>query len=131
METSYPLVVINSVNFTNLITVPNYTMVRKDVTKSWTDGNENEHEYIIRSRISGRFTAKPLTPEDYHLFNSTIEANKVTSGDKSGAILASLYINNLNTVVSGYFRFDYDPANVLPLMGSKDYEGFEVTVKEV
>lgn len=131
MNTSYPLLVINNVDLTSMITVPNYVMNQTDVAETWTDGNKKEHEYIIRTRTDGRFTIKPKTPEEFHLFNSTIQANKVASGDNSGAVLASVYVNNLDTVQSKYFRFSYDPSNILPLIGVKNYDGFEVTAKEV
>lgn len=125
------LIVIGGVDFTSNITVPDYTMNRVDVTDTWTDGNRRDHEYIVRQQISGEFTYKPKTVEDYHLFCKTVKDNKIASGENSGAVLASLYINNENTVVSAYVRLKFEPSDTLPFIGVKNYEGFKVTVKEV
>lgn len=126
------LLVINGIDFTNQITVPSYQINRKDVGDTWTDGNKQEHFYVIREQIEGTFTYRPESVEMYHLFCSTIRENKIKTGKNAGAVLASLYINNENTVANTYVRFTFEPANNLPFIdGGMDYEGFEVTVKEV
>lgn len=125
------LVVINGIDFTGIIPVPHYKMNRTDVVDTWTDGNKNEHEYIVRQQISGTFTIKPLSIGDFHLFCSTIKANKIASGKNSGAVLASLYVNNEDTVADVYVRMKFEPENILPLLETSSYEGFEVSVTEV
>lgn len=126
------LFVINGVDFTNHITVPNYRMNRKDVGDTWTDGNKTEHVYIVRQQIEGAFTFRADSVETYKLFCKTVNENKITTGKYSGAVLASMYLNNEDAFVSAYVRLSFDPKNELPYIdANKKRDGFEVTVKEV
>ena len=122
---------INNTDFTPFITVPSYKVNELDISEDWTDGNKRKHTYIVRTQIKGSFTLKFQTPEQFNEFFSIIETNKIRSGEYSGACLTSLFVTNRNTVRSVYIRINADPANTLPLMNSKNYDGFEVQIEEV
>lgn len=126
------LFAINGIDFTTQITVPNYRVNRKDVCDTWVDGNKYEHSYIVRQQIEGAFTFRPESVEMYHLFCQTINENKIKTGRYSGAVLASVYINNENTTANAYVRLTFDPKDELPFIdANRKVDGFEVTLKEV
>lgn len=125
------LLVINGVDFTGMITVPNYKVNRVDVAETWLDGNKHEHKDFIRTQITGQFTIRPLTVSDFKLFCSTVNTNKILTGPNARSVLASIYVTNEDTVVSAYVRLDFEPENIMPLIDRSDYSGFEVTVTEV
>ena len=50
---------------------------------------------------------------------------------KSGLIQITVYVNNLNTIKTISADIEMDPANTIPYMnGGKEYDGFDVTIKE-
>ena len=70
-------------------------------------------------------------PEEFDKFCQIVEANKVTSGEYSGSVLASLYLVRQNAVETAYVYIDFDPADTKPFMGVKTTEGFDVSIEEV
>lgn len=125
------LFTINSTDFTPFITVPSYKVNEFDISDDWEDGNKRKHKYIVRTQVKGSFTMKFQKSTDFNNFFSVIDTNKVTSGEYSGACLASVYVQNKNTVKSVYVYISADPADSLPVLGTADDEGFEVTIEEV
>ena len=117
-------------DYTQHITMPSYKVNEFDETIDWVDGNKRKHKHIVRTRIKGSFTMKFLNVEDFDEFFETLEANKIGSGDHSGAVLCTVYLNKKNITKSAYLFIDTDPANTRPYIGVKKYDGFEVKVEE-
>lgn len=122
---------IVNIDFTQFVQVPSWKVSEFDITQDWEDGNLKTHQYILRTQITGTFTLKFYKTADFHRFFETLNRNKITTGENSGAVLATVYLLNKNIVKSAYLRFSTDPQDTLPLLGSGSYEGFEVSVKEV
>ena len=118
-------------DYTQNITVPSYKVNEFDESDDWEDGNKKKHKYIVRTRIKGSFTMKFFDILTFNDFFETINSSKIQTGDNSGAVLITAYIQNKNITKSFYAFIDADPADTLPLMGSADYEGFEVQIEEV
>ena len=124
------LVTIDGTDFTQFIEVPSYRVNEVDVFDEWVDGNRVTHRHIVRTQGKGSFVFKFTNATDFNNFFAVIENNKIRIGDYSGAVIASLYMVNKNTVKSGYFFFEADPQDTLPILGQTGWEGFEVTVTE-
>lgn len=125
------LFTIDGTDFTQFITAPSYKVSRQDVYDEWEDGNRKKHKYIVRSQIKGTFTMKFNDPAEFDKFCKAVEEHKVTSGEYSGSVLASFYLVKQNIVSTSYVFIDFDPADTKPFMGTKDFEGFDVTIEEV
>ena len=125
------LFIVNENDFTQFIEVPSYKVNENDISDDWEDGNRRKHKYIIRSQIKGTFTLKFTNIEDYDNFFSVINENKIATGEYSGAVLASVYVNNKNEVKSAYVVVTADPADTKPLFASPSYDGFEVSIEEL
>lgn len=124
------LFVVNETDFTQFIEVPSYRVNEEDISDDWEDGNRVTHKNIVRTKIKGSFTLKFTNIEDFDNFFAVINANKVATGMHSGAVLASVYINDKDVVKSAYIFVKADPANTKPLFASPSYDGFEVTIEE-
>lgn len=120
-----------NIDYTSNITVPSYKVNEVDISDDWEDGNRKKHKNIVRTQVKGNFTMKFFDISSFNTFFETLNANKIATGDNSGAVLITAYIQNKNITKSFYAFIDADPADTLPLMGSADYEGFEVQIEEV
>ena len=120
-----------NIDYTRNITVPSYKVNEVDISDDWEDGNRKKHKNIVRTQVKGNFTMKFFDISSFNAFFETLNANKIATGDNSGAVLITAYIQNKNITKSFYAFIDADPADTLPLMGSADYEGFEVQIEEV
>lgn len=120
-----------NIDYTSNITVPSYKVNEVDISDDWEDGNKKKHKNIVRTQVKGNFTMKFFDILSFNAFFETLNANKVATGDNSGAVLITAYIQNKNITKSFYAFIDADPADTLPLMGSANYEGFEVQIEEV
>lgn len=119
-----------NVDFTNNITVPSYKVNDFDIAEEWEDGNKKKHKEIVRSQVKGSFTLKFMDAQSFNHFFEVLNANKVLTGDNSGAVLMNVFVQNKNIVKSIYAFVTADPANTLPYMGAKNYEGFNVQIEE-
>lgn len=118
---------IDTIDYTNRIVVPSYKVSDMPVSTEWTDSNWTTHRITHARKASGTFTLKFQSPEEFQNFMTIV--NSLTR--KDGTIRCSLYMNNLNGVKEDIFVYlDFDAANTMPYMGTKDYDGFDVTVKE-
>ena len=120
-----------NIDYTSNITVPSYKVNEVDISDDWEDGNRKKHKNIVRTQVKGNFTMKFFDISSFNAFFETLNANKIATGDNSGAVLITAYIQNKNITKSFYAFIDADSADTLPLMGSADYEGFEVQIEEV
>lgn len=129
--TSCQLVVFHGNNNTSLdvtsnITVPNYKVSNVRMYESWEDNNSTIHKQILCRKVKGTFTLKFFTVADYEAFNTFIENNI----RDDGSISATVYCNDMLTTKEVNLFVEYDQDNILPFIGYKDYDGFEVTVEE-
>lgn len=121
------LFMINGTDYTNYITVPSYNVTQKMESTEWTDSNGTRHHDVYKRRISGSFTMKFFTTEDYLSFQSVIQNSIQTDG----SINIVAYVNNLNEKRSfrAFVNIDNLP-NVLPYIGAASYDGFSVEIEE-
>jgi len=124
------LFTINNTDYTKFIEVPSYKVNCFDVADEWTDGDRVKHKHIVRTQIKGTFKLKFMEVSDFNEFFRTITQNKIQTGDYSGTVICSVYVNNKDEVSSGYFFIDADPKDEAPVMGGIKWEGFEVTIEE-
>ena len=117
---------INGTDFTTFITAPSYKVNSLDVYEEWTDANKITHRDVVRTRVSGGFTLKFETKQEYDSFFTIYNTNKAPGG----YITATLFINNLGTSLTKNVFLEMEPANTIPFFGAKSYDGFEVTVRE-
>lgn len=122
------LFVINGVDYTNRITMPTYKVSDMPVYTEWEDSNWTTHRNIHTWKAEGSFTLKFQTKEEFMSFMDQINELRL----KDGTVKCSVYLNNKNTTKENVYLFiDYDVQNTLPYMGGyKDYDGFDVTIKE-
>ena len=90
---------IVNVDFTQFITVPSWKVNEVDVTEDWEDGNRELHQYIVRTQVVGTFTLKFFKEADFHRFFEVLNTNKITTGKNSGAVLATVYLQNKNAMM--------------------------------
>lgn len=109
------------------ITVPSYKVNEVPVYEEWDDCNYRTHRIVKRKRIEGTFTMFFNTIDEFNEFFRYLD--KYT--EPEGWIRCYTYINNLNTVKYSRFYIDVEPANTKPFFGIKEYDGFDVTIKEV
>lgn len=117
---------IVDLDVTSNITVPNYKVSNVRQYESWEDNNSTIHKQLLCRKVKGTFTLKFFTIEDYEYFNNFIEANT----KEDGSIPATIYCNDTLTTKEVDLFVEYDQNNVMPFIGFKDYDGFEVTVEE-
>lgn len=120
-----------NIDFTSNITVPSYKVNEVDISDDWEDGNKKKHKNIVRTQVKGNFTMKFFDIPSFNHFFEVLNANKIATGDNSGAVLINAYVQNKNIVKSFYAFISADPADTLPLIGNTDYEGFDVSIEEV
>lgn len=131
---------MGNVDYTRFITMPSYKVVSKPVTKEYKDVNEVTHAQYIRDQISGSFTLKFFDDSSYEDVNTHRTAAENFQNffseyqrlkQRSGKIEITVYVNNLNTIKTIQADMDMDPANYMPYMNAgKNYDGFDVTIKE-
>lgn len=121
------LLVIDNVDFTTYIEVPTYQVNKNDVYTKWTDANHIEHRYLNRTKISGSFTFQFSDPGDFHKFLELIK-EKTTTGRYVPNCL--VYCVNVRQVELANLYFNFDPKEVTPFIGIKDYGGIEIEIEE-
>lgn len=114
-------------DFTTFITVPSYLVNQDGDYIEWIDLNRRKHRYLTRSKVSGSFTMLFSNINDYYEFLNTINENRTANGYISGCIV---YCNNIMTTETVDLFIDFMPADILPVIGTNDNEGFEVTIEE-
>lgn len=122
----HSLFIVNGVDLTHNITVPSYKVNEFSVSSEWNDANEVRHKDVIRKRVKGSFTVMFDNITDYNNFLQLIDEN-TTSGDY---IIATVFLNNKNRVVTRNFFIDMDPQNEVPFMGRRELDGFDIDIEE-
>lgn len=127
MDTNeHSLFIVNGVDITQNITVPSYKVNEFSVSSEWNDANEVTHKDVIRKRVKGSFTVLFDNPTDYTNFLQLIDEN-TTPGDY---VIATVYLNNKNRVVTRNFFINMEPQNEMPFMGRKELDGFDIDIEE-
>ena len=117
---------IAGVDLTKHIMVPTYEINQVDEYKKWTDANHIEHRECFRKRVLGKFTMKFLDKDNYFEFLELLKKYKEVGGYTS----TSLYVNNLNEVITTNVFITITPTNTLPFFRNESYKGFTVTIRE-
>lgn len=127
---------IGSVDFSSNVVVPNYEINREPEYDSYDDCDYITHKYIKRKRVSGEFSLKFFSMDDFidtgvviHGYRTFVETYNA-SRKSDGSIEATLYLNNELIQYTGFFDIDYSAKNNIPLYGVKDTDVISVTVKE-
>jgi hypothetical protein len=131
---------MGNVDYTRFITVPDYKVTSKPITKEYTDINQVSHKEFVRNKVSGSFTLKFFDDMAYdEAYNGKTAAQNFQDfftaynslRAANGLIQIEVYVNNLNTTKKIQAYMDMDPANTMPYMeGGKEYNGFDVTITE-
>ena len=125
-KTILPLLQINGHDYSSCVKVPSWNVNTLPVYEEWTDANYVTHRDILRNRVSGKFTLVFHDEEKYYQYLDDI-ANGTTP---EGYIILTVYSNNTNALSTGNFFLDQSIKNSIPIIGSKDFEGIEVTINE-
>lgn len=119
-----------TLDLTNFIVVPSYTVNDKPMYSEWTDANLRSHREIHRYKAAGSFTLLFTNVDDLTNFLDFYN-NNVNDDESGGSILATLYINNTNTKRNARVFIDFDITEQIPILGTGESEGIEVTVEEL
>ena len=127
LNTSSPLFIIAGVlDLTRFIEVPTYRVNLKDGYDEWTDMNKTDHHDINKQKAEGTFSLKFETLEQFQAFLIVMKTYK----KQNGSYDCSVYCTNTLSTINAEMYIDFDPANVMPYIGSKDYDSIEVTVNQ-
>lgn len=127
-KTDAPLLTIGIHDYTKSIKVPSYNVNKIDVYNEWTDANGKVHRDNYRTSVEGNFTIWFDDIDRYERFITDLSINVSKTVD--GLNLLTVYINNTMELYTGYFYVDFKPVNNLPYYGSKQHDGYDVTIKE-
>ena len=119
-------IVAGILDLTEHITVPSYQVNLLDGYEEWTDNNKVTHRDIVSQKAQGSFSLKFETLEEYLNFIATMKESK----KQNGSYDCTVYCNNTLEAYNIEMFVDFEPANVMPYIGSKDYDAIEVTVTQ-
>lgn len=126
LDTS-PLFIVNgTMDLTSLIVVPSYQVNLVDGYEEWTDSNQVKHRDIVSKKAKGTFSVKFETIDQYQAFMTYLKNNK----KQNGSYDCSVYLNNMLTAINTEMYIDFEPANVMPFIGAKDYDAISITVEQ-
>ncbi len=122
-----PLFIVAGVlDLTQFIEVPTYKVNLKDGYDEWTDMNKVDHHDINKQKAEGTFSVKFQTLEEFQTFLIVMKDYKKSNG----AYDCSVYCTNQLTTINAEMYIDFDPPNVMPYIGYKDYDSIELTVSQ-
>lgn len=122
-----PLFIIAGVlDLTPFIEVPTYKVNLRDGYEEWTDMNKTDHHDINSQKAEGTFSVKFETLEQFQTFLIVMKDYK----KQNGSYDCSVYCTNTLSAINVEMYIDFDPANVMPYIGAKDYDSIEITVKQ-
>lgn len=113
-------------DLTEHITVPSYKVNLLDVYEEWSDNNKVTHRDIVAKKAQGSFSVKFETLEEYLTFIATMKNLK----KQNGAYDCSVYCHNMLETYNIEMFVDFEPPNIMPYIGSKDYDPIEITVNQ-
>jgi len=127
LTTSHRLFIVAGVmDLTNFIVVPSYQVNMMDGYEEWTDNNKVTHRDTVSQKAKGSFQLKFETLEQFQSFMIVMKDYK----KQNGAYDCSVYcVNRLDTFNIEMF-IDFDPPNVMPYIGAKDYDPIDVNVEQ-
>ena len=127
MTTPQRLFIVAGVyDLTEHITVPSYKVNLLDVYEEWTDNNKVTHQDVVAKKAQGSFSVHFETLEEYLTFIATMKEYKKSNRSYD----CSVYCNNTLECYNIEMFVDYDPPNVMPFIGAKDYDAIEITVMQ-
>ena len=119
-------IVAGVMDLTNYIVVPSYQVNLQDGYEEWTDMNKTDHHDICAKKAKGTFSVKFQTLEEFQTFLIVMKDYKKSNG----AYDCSVYCTNQLTTINAEMYIDFDPPNVMPYIGVKDYDSIEITVSQ-
>ncbi len=109
------------------IVVPTYKVNNLPKYEDWVDANYVTHREVVRHCLNGSFTVKFWSIAEYEEFLDAVDSTLMTDG--SHHVFAYDGIDKTNqTLVSKYLFIEFDPEQVLPVIGTEEDDGFEVTI---
>ena len=127
LVTSQRLFIVSGVeDLTEYITVPSYKVNLLEGYDEWTDNNKTTHRDINSLKVQGSFSVKFETLEEYQTFMLVMKNYKKSNGSYD----CTVYCNNTLETVTVEMFIDFEPANIMPYIGSKDYDPIEITVTQ-
>lgn len=128
LETPQRLFIIAGVmDLTNYIVVPSYQVNLQDVYDEWDDNNKVHHRDLTALKIKGSFQVKFETLEEFQTFMIVMKDYKKSNRSYDCSVFCT---NTLNTYSTVEMFIDFDPPNVMPYIGAKDYDPIDITVEQ-
>jgi len=119
---------IGSTDFSGHTIAGTYSVSKRPVYASWTDGNGSKHQRLKRYKMQGSFSMFFRTMEEYQAFITAIEDSKTENANSY--VTATLKDNISNEDCTGYYYLDFSPVRNRDA-GWADYiEAFTVNVEE-
>ena len=126
-QTSYPLFIVAGVmDLTNFIVVPSYQVNLQDVYEEWDDNNLVHHRDLKALKCKGSFQIKFETLEQFQAFMIVMKECKKSNRSYD----CTVYCTNMLEPYTTEMFIDFDPPNVMPFIGAKDYDPIDITVEE-
>lgn len=120
------MLVINGHDFTSNIVMSSYKVNNIIQYEEWVDSNYTKHREETRRIAEGSLTLKFYSVANYELFLDCVKKARVSDT----SVYMTLYLHNERTTKNCYAYIDFDPENNLPILGTKDDNGFEVKISE-
>ena len=120
---------IGDYDVTPHIVVPTYKINKLPKYEDWEDANYTIHREVVRHTVSGTFTVKFYSIEEYEAFIDAVDSTLMNDG--SHHIYAYVANDKTNqSLQSAYAFIEFEPEEFLPIIGSDDDDGIEVTITE-
>ena len=127
LATSQRLFIVAGVmDLTNYIEVPSYKVNLIDGYEEWVDCNKVTHRDTHSRKAQGTFNLRFPTLEEYQTFMVVMKDYK----KQNGSYDCSVFCNNYLATINVEMFIDFEPANVMPYIGAKDYDSIDVTVQQ-
>ncbi|MDT3387060.1 MAG: hypothetical protein LIR46_04760, partial [Bacteroidota bacterium] len=94
--------------------------------EEWVDCNKVTHRDTHSRKAQGSFNLRFPTLEEYQTFMVVMKDYK----KQNGSYDCSVFCNNYLTTINVEMFIDFEPANVMPYIGAKDYDSIDVTVQQ-
>lgn len=115
---------INEKDFTNNILLPTYKVNKNGVYITWEDSQHKEHKKYVRDKISGDFQMYFDTMDEFEAFTKAVKTND------DGYTYVYAYCTNILEYFSFYATIEWDPSDILPLIGVEQYDGITIKITE-
>ncbi len=120
---------IGEYDVTPHIVVPTYKINKLPKYEDWEDANYTTHREVVRHIVSGTFTVKFWSIAEFEEFITAVDATLMNDG--SHHIYAYVANDKTNQSLQSTYAFiEFDLEHTLPIIGTEDDDGFEVTITE-